>query len=145
MNTFPFPPPEFKADAEASPLWRPAPGRTYYMPLSDTELEIKVWNGGSNDQERYDRGLVYKSQFAAAQMRRWMCAMGKLWKYAALFHIESENHFYRIEPLHGKLVVCEDGRPTTLPRFATRELAAIALDRLSEAEKTILLEGPLWT
>ena len=145
MNTFPFPTPEFSSEADESPLWRPAPGRTYYMPLSDTELEVKVWNGGVNDLARREKGLVFRSQFAAAEMRRWMVAMGKLWKYATLFHVEGVNHFHHVEVMHQALVVCEDGRPTLLPRFATKELATLALDRLSEAEKQTLIGGPQWT
>lgn len=143
MKTFPFP--ASPSEAEETPLWKPTPGKTYYMPLADTELEVKVWNGGENDQRRLSCGLVYKSQYAASSMRRYLAALAKLWKYAALFHVEGENHSYLVDMFDGKLGVWSDAPPSILPRFHTKELATIALDRLSEAEQQSLMDGPLWT
>jgi hypothetical protein len=141
MKTFPFEAPQFKLELPTLPLWRPKPGQTYY--ISGTET-VQIWTGDATDEQRFVDGEVHKSLMSAIRKRHWQTAMGKLGAYSRVLNRGKEPGLFRLEPLGKTLVVCEDGRPTSMPTFQSKELAHPALEALTLDEIQTLVGGRTW-
>lgn len=134
---------EFQESVPASPLWRPSPGATYYMPLDSSLRETpEVWLGGDEDEKRLQAGLVFRSLGRAHTIRSWAATMVKLWQLSALFEGQAGEKF-AIGVLGQELTPYLTAMVAG-PTFPNEESAAWAIEQLTTSERNALIRGPLW-